>query len=86
VNAGIQVVVDGEPFHARPGETVAGLLLRVGVRSWRPTPGASPHGLFCGIGACFDCTLTVDGRPHVRACIIPVHPRMSIDTGGGDGR
>jgi predicted molibdopterin-dependent oxidoreductase YjgC len=24
--------------------------------------------VFCGIGACFDCLLTVNGIPDVRAC------------------
>ncbi|MGW2362580.1 2Fe-2S iron-sulfur cluster-binding protein, partial [Streptomyces phaeofaciens] len=29
--------------------------------------GERPRGVFCGIGVCFDCLVTVDGRPNQRA-------------------
>jgi predicted molibdopterin-dependent oxidoreductase YjgC len=34
--------------------------------------------LFCGIGACFDCLLTIDGRPAQRACLVPVRDGMIL--------
>nr|WP_276514252.1 2Fe-2S iron-sulfur cluster-binding protein [Actinomadura citrea] len=33
-----------------------------------PGPSGAPRGVFCGIGACFDCLLTVNGVRDVRAC------------------
>jgi len=42
--------------------------------------------LFCGIGACQDCLVTVDGVGGVRACVAPVHAGTSITTGGGAAR
>ncbi|MGH3682763.1 MAG: (2Fe-2S)-binding protein [Natronosporangium sp.] len=63
------VRIDGEPVTARPGQTVAALLLARGRTAWRTTRGGDrPRGLFCGIGVCFDCLVVVNGVPDVRAC------------------
>jgi predicted molibdopterin-dependent oxidoreductase YjgC len=65
----VRVRFDGEEVEVQEGQTVAGVLLAKGVRSWRTTRGAGrPRGLFCGIGVCFDCLVKVNGVPDVRAC------------------
>jgi len=74
------ILVDGQPMTAFPGETVAGVLMTEGRRSWRRTPGGKPRGLFCGIGTCFDCTLTVNDQPYVRACQTLAQPGMVVRT------
>ncbi|MER5969358.1 2Fe-2S iron-sulfur cluster-binding protein [Streptomyces sp. NPDC002055] len=64
------VTVDGEPRGFRPGQTVAAVLLAAGRTSWRTTrTGRRPRGVFCGIGVCHDCLVTVNGLPDVRACL-----------------
>ncbi|MFY1635700.1 FAD-dependent oxidoreductase [Solwaraspora sp. WMMB335] len=53
-----------------PGQTIAAALHAADVRSWRRTrSGGRPRGLFCGIGACHDCLISVNGGPAVRACL-----------------
>jgi ferredoxin len=64
------VRVDGVEVSARRGESVAALLLATG--SW--------WQLQCGMGACFACTVTIDERPNVRACVESVRPGMAIET------
>ncbi|MDS0140412.1 MULTISPECIES: (2Fe-2S)-binding protein [unclassified Amycolatopsis] len=64
----IEITVDGEAVTGRAGQTVAGVLLAAGRLSWRTTRSGAPRGVFCGIGACFDCLLTVNGVADVRAC------------------
>lgn len=64
----IHLTVDGEPVAGLAGQTVAGILLASGRLSWRTTRSGAPRGVFCGIGACFDCVVTVNGVPDVRAC------------------
>ncbi|GAA1097027.1 (2Fe-2S)-binding protein [Nocardiopsis composta] len=65
----LKIRVDGEEVAAEPGQTVAGVLLGMGRRSWRTTRGGGrPRGVFCGIGVCFDCLVVVNGVPDVRAC------------------
>jgi aerobic-type carbon monoxide dehydrogenase small subunit (CoxS/CutS family) len=72
--------VDGVPVAAFPGETVATALLASGKRAFRHTEKrGEPRGIYCGMGVCFDCLVTVDGLP-VRACVTPVRPGMVIQT------
>lgn len=76
------VSFDGRPVPATAGESVGAALTNAGIRSWRTTRKAGrPRGLFCGIGICYDCLLTVDGQPNQRACLIPVAPGMQLESG-----
>lgn len=86
-NAGMaHITVDGRALAVRPGQTIAAALLAAGVLSWRRTRQASaPRGLYCGIGVCFDCLLTVNGRPGVRACLAQVHAGDEVVTEEGSG-
>jgi predicted molibdopterin-dependent oxidoreductase YjgC len=75
------VQVDGRDVDAREGDTVASVLVRDGLVAWRRTRAeGAPRGLFCGIGACHDCLVTVDGVAGVRACLAPADPGCSITT------
>ncbi|MBG0851714.1 (2Fe-2S)-binding protein [Streptomyces spinoverrucosus] len=80
------VTFDGREIDALPGQTVAAALWAAGVTSWRGTRGAGrPRGVFCGIGVCFDCLVTVNGRPNQRACLVPARPGDAIRTQDGTG-
>ena len=80
------VTFDGRPVEALPGQTVAAVLWAAGVTSWRDTRREGrPRGVFCGIGVCFDCLVTVNGRPNQRACLVPVLPGDEIGTQDGTG-
>ena len=75
---------DGRVLPATPGQTVAGVLWAAGVRSWRTTRDrCTPRGLFCGIGVCFDCLVTIDGVPNQRACLVPARSAMTVTTQTG---
>jgi predicted molibdopterin-dependent oxidoreductase YjgC len=77
----ITITVDGIPLPVYEGETIAGALLASGRRAWRHTRHGQPRGLYCGIGLCFDCLVTVNGTPNVRACLTPVAAGMIVETG-----
>ena len=63
-----QLDFDGRAVPVAAGQTVAGALWQSGVRTWRTTRVAgAQRGIFCGIGACFDCLVTVDGEAGQRA-------------------
>lgn len=64
----LRITVDGEPVEGIAGQTVAGVLLGAGRSSWRRGPSGGARGVFCGIGVCFDCLVTVNGQRDVRAC------------------
>ena len=87
VGSGWTVIFDGRPVPAVAGESVGAALTNAGIRSWRTTRmKGRPRGLFCGIGICYDCLLTVDGHPNQRACLVPVAPGMRLESGTGSGR
>ncbi|MEV5275158.1 (2Fe-2S)-binding protein [Streptomyces werraensis] len=81
-----EVTFDGRQVEALPGRTVAAVLWAAGITSWRTTrDGGRPRGVFCGVGVCFDCLVTVNGRPNQRACLVPARPGDDIRTQEGTG-
>lgn len=78
---------DGEPIDALPGQTIAAALIAAGQRSWRITrQTGEARGLFCGIGVCFDCLVTVNGVTSVRACLATAMPGDVVTTEHGTPR
>ncbi len=77
----IHLVFEGKPVPARPGDTVAAALSAAGHAAFRCTTAGAPRGLWCGMGACFDCIVTIDGRPSQRACMTAAADGMSIGPG-----
>lgn len=77
---------DGRQVPFEPGQSVGAALTAAGIRSWRTTrKQGRPRGLFCGIGVCFDCLVTVDGRPNERACLLPATPGAVVTSQEGTG-
>ncbi len=75
-----KITVNAEPCTAFPGETLATVLLAAGHTSFRLSPIArEPRGIFCGMGICFDCLVTVNGRPNVRACATLARPDDRVE-------
>jgi predicted molibdopterin-dependent oxidoreductase YjgC len=76
-----RIGVDGRHIPAEAGQTVGAAMLAAGIRSWRTTRfAAKPRGLFCGIGVCFDCLVTVNGTPSLRACLVAARPDDEVST------
>lgn len=63
----IRIRFDGTELAGRDGQTIAGVLIGAGLRNWRTAAG-EPRGVFCGIGVCQDCLVTLNGVENVRAC------------------
>ncbi|MGW6139256.1 (2Fe-2S)-binding protein [Streptomyces sp. NPDC055144] len=78
---------DGARIAVLPGQSVAAALWSAGVTAWRTTRGTGePRGVFCGIGVCFDCLVTVNGRPNQRACLVRAEAGDDIRTQHGTGQ
>ncbi|MFB7866009.1 (2Fe-2S)-binding protein [Streptomyces sp. NPDC056069] len=81
------VTFDGRELPLREGQSVAAVLWSAGILAWRTTrEKGAPRGVFCGIGQCFDCLVTVNGRPNQRACVVPARPGDAVTTQEGTGR
>ncbi|MCK5801409.1 MAG: (2Fe-2S)-binding protein [Lentisphaeria bacterium] len=84
--AKVLIVVDGKPLSARAGDTVASALVAAGWTAFRRTEKRNePRGVFCAIGKCTDCVMTVNGVPNVRTCITLVEDDMQVETQEGLG-
>ncbi|KUL55527.1 proline dehydrogenase [Streptomyces sp. NRRL F-4489] len=85
-DAAFEITFDGRTITALPGQTLAAALWAAGILAWRTTrAGGRPRGAFCGIGHCFDCLATVNGKPNRRACLVPARPGDAVTTQEGHG-
>jgi thioredoxin reductase len=79
VSAPFSFRFEGREIAALPGHTIAAALAMAGVHELRDTPEAgSRRGIFCGMGVCQECLVTVDGTPSVRACLAPAAPGLRV--------
>lgn len=82
----IGFTLDGVEMTAVEGQSIAGALIASGVMSWRRTRvDDRPRGVFCGIGACFDCLITVNDEPNVRACLAQLRDGDRVERQEGTG-
>ena len=89
----IRIIVNGKPVTAFEGETVHAALTAAGIRRLKKTragwteTGLSKadrsRGVFCGMGLCYECLVTIDRIPDQRACMTLVRDRMEVITGEG---
>ena len=76
-----EIEVDGEKLVAYEGETIAAALLAAGRRTLRYTYKLEqPRGLYCGIGLCQECRMTINGIPNTQACQTLATPGCRIET------
>ncbi len=80
-NAEFKIIVNGQPLSCRRGDTVLAVLLASGVPHLRRSArSGAPRSAYCNMGVCYDCAVTVDGAPLVRACMTDARPGMRIET------
>jgi len=79
---------DGQPVPALDGETIAAALIANGMQALRHTRAGQRRGLYCGMGACQECLVTVDGQASQRACMTKVRSgqvvRSQMPSGAAD--
>ncbi|WP_066051264.1 (2Fe-2S)-binding protein [Robertmurraya korlensis] len=64
-------------------ESLAAALLANGIRTLRyQEESGSPRGIYCNIGHCYECRVTVNGQPGIRACITPLKEGMTVESSG----
>jgi len=81
-----RITVDGATWSVPAGITIAAAFTSRGQPGWRRTRlRGELRGVSCGIGVCFDCLVTVNGTPGVRACLAEVRPGDVIATETGSG-
>lgn len=78
--------LDDRPVPFVPGQSIGAALLAHEVTALRSTRGGGrSRGLFCGIGICFDCLVTVNGVANQRACQVLASDSLQVHTQEGTG-
>jgi sarcosine oxidase subunit alpha len=77
----VALFVDGRRVEVRVGTSVAAAILTVaGITRFRTSVSGEPRGPLCGMGVCFECRVTIDGRAHRRSCLIEAREGMVVET------
>jgi D-hydroxyproline dehydrogenase subunit gamma len=79
----LTLIVDGERLPCAPGETIAAAMLANGRTAFRRDTQGRLRGLFCNMGSCGECTVTLapNGR-RVRACLTEATDGLEVTTLG----
>lgn len=76
----MRIYLNGVEVEATENESVGTFLLKRRQQVLRKTRfNNQPRGMFCGIGVCFDCIVTIDGIANQRACITQLRNGMRIE-------
>jgi sarcosine oxidase subunit alpha len=75
----VEFFLDGRPVKAHEGETIASALMNAGSFVSR-TIDQTPLGVYCNIGVCYSCVMTVNGMPNVRICKTRVSQGCQVET------
>ncbi len=74
----IAFTFEGETIHGRAGESLAASLTAAGVLGLRQAGPDEQRGLFCGMGACQECLVEIDGRGGQRACMVKSEAGLTV--------
>jgi predicted molibdopterin-dependent oxidoreductase YjgC len=76
----VTLSVNGRRITVDSGTMVSTAVALSGVAVFRRSVTGEPRAPLCGMGICFECRVTIDGRPHCRSCQIPCADGMEVGT------
>lgn len=77
----VAIHLDGALLSVVAGTNLAAALANHGARALLRSVRGEPRGVLCGMGVCFECRVTLDGRAHVRACVVVCREGLRVETG-----
>jgi hypothetical protein len=77
----VSIRVNGKQLCMPSHMSVAAAILQAGEWSFRKSVTGEARAPICGMGICFECRATVNGRQQCRTCQIAVEDDMVIQTG-----
>jgi sarcosine oxidase subunit alpha len=76
----ITFTFNGQELFGVEGQSVAAALIANEKRITRRTRHEEKaRGIFCGIGVCYDCLITIDGQKNLRSCITALRQGMVVE-------
>lgn len=76
----VELTVNGKRIVAPAGSMVSAAVYLAGADFFRRSVTGEVRGPLCGMGICFECRVSIDGRTHLRSCQIPCAPGMEVRT------
>lgn len=76
----ISILLNGKLLRVPSRTSVAAAILQAGEWSFRKSVSGEARAPICGMGICFECRATVNGRRQCRTCQITVAQNMVIQT------
>ncbi|MFV0388577.1 MAG: (2Fe-2S)-binding protein [Pyrinomonadaceae bacterium] len=73
-------IINEKQFAVTRGTTVAAAVLLHANGIFRQSVSSMPRSALCGMGICYECSVTIDGEKHQRSCQIEVTEGMKIET------
>ena len=74
--------VNGRSTTAHMGETIHAALIAAGYCQFRKSKTHQPRGVFCGMGVCYECLVTVNKGSSQQACVTMVEEGMEVEIDG----
>jgi ferredoxin len=66
--SGFSITFNGYICKVRSGQTISEALMENGYINIGKSYDGSPRGVYCGMGACFQCRVILNGNMNIRAC------------------
>jgi sarcosine oxidase subunit alpha len=76
----VTLSVDGKTVTVAAGSVVAAAIAHAGVVHFRASVHSHPRGPLCGMGICYECCVTINGRPFRRSCLTLCENGMEVRT------
>ena len=76
----VRLTVNGREVRVPAGAIVAAAIANAGVGVYRRSVQGEPRAPLCGMGICFECRVTIDGRAHCLSCQTVCEEGMRVVT------
>jgi len=76
----VKLSVNGKAVEVAAGAMVSAAVALSGASRFRRSVTGQPRAPLCGMGVCFECRVTINGRAHAKSCQIPCEEGMQVRT------
>ena len=80
MNDMMSITVNGKTLSVQAGTTVAAAVALAGECSFRHSVSGGARGPLCGMGICYECRVTVNGKTHTTCCQLICKDGMQVET------
>lgn len=76
----VTLYVNDQPVTVKRGTVLSAALAQAGISRFHKSPAGHDRGPLCGMGVCFECTVTINGQDHCRSCQRLCEDGMKVET------